>query len=180
MKRKCKRERKEIENNRCLSQRGSVGNYTQTPLCRIHKPASIPQDNSAKHSACMPSSTFLSPPNCHPVGLHEGWECLALDFLGRVVCQTVIMQLGRQGAGQAWLLCGHVFCSVWAPEDIHKREDIEVSDRVIVLSACNCNPLGSLPPSACDVDTGQCLCRPFATGPRCEECAVRICLRFSL
>ncbi|XP_070280772.1 laminin subunit beta-4 [Myotis yumanensis] len=37
---------------------------------------------------------------------------------------------------------------------------------------CNCNPLGSLPLSTCDVDTGQCLCRPFATGPRCEECAV--------
>ncbi|XP_006859338.1 PREDICTED: laminin subunit beta-4 [Chrysochloris asiatica] len=37
---------------------------------------------------------------------------------------------------------------------------------------CNCNPLGSLPFSACDVDTGQCLCGPFATGPHCEECTV--------
>ncbi|KAM9216772.1 LOW QUALITY PROTEIN: laminin subunit beta-4 [Dugong dugon] len=37
---------------------------------------------------------------------------------------------------------------------------------------CNCNPLGSLPFSTCDVDTGQCLCQSFATGPRCEECTV--------
>ncbi|XP_008050704.1 laminin subunit beta-4 [Carlito syrichta] len=37
---------------------------------------------------------------------------------------------------------------------------------------CNCNPLGSLPLSACDVDTGQCLCQSYATGPHCEECAV--------
>uniref|UniRef100_A0A7N5K8M0 Laminin subunit beta 4 n=1 Tax=Ailuropoda melanoleuca TaxID=9646 RepID=A0A7N5K8M0_AILME len=35
---------------------------------------------------------------------------------------------------------------------------------------CNCNPFGSLPLSTCDVDTGQCLCQPFATGPHCEEC----------
>ncbi|KAM8764549.1 LOW QUALITY PROTEIN: laminin subunit beta-4 [Rhynchonycteris naso] len=33
---------------------------------------------------------------------------------------------------------------------------------------CNCNPLGSLPLSSCDVeDTGHCVC-PFATGPHCE------------
>ncbi|KAI5194349.1 Laminin Subunit Beta-4 [Manis pentadactyla] len=37
---------------------------------------------------------------------------------------------------------------------------------------CNCNPLGSLPTSTCDVDTGQCLCQSFATGPHCEECIV--------
>ncbi|XP_041578157.1 laminin subunit beta-4 [Vulpes lagopus] len=37
---------------------------------------------------------------------------------------------------------------------------------------CNCHPSGSAPLPACDVDTGQCLCQPFATGPRCEECAV--------
>ncbi|XP_037374552.1 laminin subunit beta-4 [Talpa occidentalis] len=37
---------------------------------------------------------------------------------------------------------------------------------------CNCNPFGSLPLSACDVDTGQCLCRPSVTGPHCEKCAV--------
>ncbi|XP_069317964.1 laminin subunit beta-4 [Eulemur rufifrons] len=37
---------------------------------------------------------------------------------------------------------------------------------------CNCNPLGSLPLSTCDVDTGQCLCRSYATGPHCDECAV--------
>uniref|UniRef100_A0A2K6GEB6 Laminin subunit beta 4 n=1 Tax=Propithecus coquereli TaxID=379532 RepID=A0A2K6GEB6_PROCO len=37
---------------------------------------------------------------------------------------------------------------------------------------CNCNPLGSLPLSTCDVDTGQCLCQSYATGPRCDECAV--------
>ncbi|XP_035866682.1 laminin subunit beta-4 isoform X1 [Phyllostomus discolor] len=37
---------------------------------------------------------------------------------------------------------------------------------------CNCNPLGSLPLSTCDVDTGQCLCQPFAMGPHCEECMV--------
>ncbi|XP_036926552.1 laminin subunit beta-4 isoform X1 [Sturnira hondurensis] len=37
---------------------------------------------------------------------------------------------------------------------------------------CNCNPLGSLPLSTCDVDTGQCLCQPFATGQHCEECMV--------
>ncbi|XP_012576215.1 PREDICTED: laminin subunit beta-4 [Condylura cristata] len=37
---------------------------------------------------------------------------------------------------------------------------------------CNCNPLGSLPVSTCDVDTGQCLCRPLVTGPHCEKCAV--------
>uniref|UniRef100_M3Z3G3 Laminin subunit beta 4 n=1 Tax=Mustela putorius furo TaxID=9669 RepID=M3Z3G3_MUSPF len=35
---------------------------------------------------------------------------------------------------------------------------------------CDCNPFGSLPLSACDVDTGQCLCQTFATGPHCEEC----------
>nr|XP_025728478.1 laminin subunit beta-4-like [Callorhinus ursinus] len=35
---------------------------------------------------------------------------------------------------------------------------------------CDCNPRGSLPLSACDVDTGRCLCQPFATGPHCEEC----------
>ncbi|XP_007943246.1 laminin subunit beta-4 [Orycteropus afer afer] len=38
--------------------------------------------------------------------------------------------------------------------------------------SCNCNPLGSLPFSTCDVDTGQCLCQSFVTGPHCEECAV--------
>ncbi|KAF6301811.1 laminin subunit beta 4 [Rhinolophus ferrumequinum] len=37
---------------------------------------------------------------------------------------------------------------------------------------CTCHPVGSLPLSTCDVDTGQCLCQPLATGPRCEECAV--------
>uniref|UniRef100_A0A8C3WP70 Laminin subunit beta 4 n=1 Tax=Catagonus wagneri TaxID=51154 RepID=A0A8C3WP70_9CETA len=37
---------------------------------------------------------------------------------------------------------------------------------------CDCNSLGSLPPLTCDVDTGQCLCQPFATGPRCGECIV--------
>ncbi|XP_040328880.1 laminin subunit beta-4 [Herpailurus yagouaroundi] len=37
---------------------------------------------------------------------------------------------------------------------------------------CNCNPLGSLPLSACDVETGQCACQSFATGPHCEECTV--------
>uniref|UniRef100_A0A452UH64 Laminin subunit beta 4 n=1 Tax=Ursus maritimus TaxID=29073 RepID=A0A452UH64_URSMA len=45
---------------------------------------------------------------------------------------------------------------------------------------CNCNPFGSLPLSTCDVDTGQCLCQPFATGPHCEECIVCICLGFPL
>ncbi|XP_008828933.1 laminin subunit beta-4 [Nannospalax galili] len=38
--------------------------------------------------------------------------------------------------------------------------------------ACNCHPLGSLPLSTCDVDTGQCLCQAHVTGPRCEECTV--------
>ncbi|XP_060052389.1 laminin subunit beta-4 [Erinaceus europaeus] len=38
--------------------------------------------------------------------------------------------------------------------------------------SCNCNPFGSLPLSTCDVDTGQCLCQLFATGPHCEECTV--------
>ncbi|XP_073921097.1 laminin subunit beta-4 isoform X3 [Castor canadensis] len=37
---------------------------------------------------------------------------------------------------------------------------------------CNCHPLGSLPSSTCDVDTGQCLCQPYASGLRCEECIV--------
>ncbi|XP_039705052.1 laminin subunit beta-4 isoform X1 [Pteropus medius] len=37
---------------------------------------------------------------------------------------------------------------------------------------CNCNPFGSLPLSTCDVDTGHCLCKPFAIGPHCEDCAV--------
>ncbi|XP_046526448.1 laminin subunit beta-4 isoform X1 [Equus quagga] len=37
---------------------------------------------------------------------------------------------------------------------------------------CDCHPHGSLPLSPCDVDTGQCLCQPSATGPRCDECAV--------
>ncbi|XP_055974528.1 laminin subunit beta-4 [Sorex fumeus] len=37
---------------------------------------------------------------------------------------------------------------------------------------CNCHSWGSLPLSTCDADTGQCLCQPFATGPRCEECIV--------
>uniref|UniRef100_A0AC11BPP5 Uncharacterized protein n=1 Tax=Ovis aries TaxID=9940 RepID=A0AC11BPP5_SHEEP len=36
--------------------------------------------------------------------------------------------------------------------------------------SCDCRPLGSLPPLTCDVDTGQCLCQPFATGLHCEEC----------
>ncbi|KAG8508491.1 Laminin subunit beta-4 [Galemys pyrenaicus] len=36
---------------------------------------------------------------------------------------------------------------------------------------CNCNPLGSLPLSACDMDTGQCLCQPSVTGPHCGKCA---------
>lgn len=49
-----------------------------------------------------------------------------------------------------------------------------------MLSACDCNPFGSLPLSACDVDTGQCLCQTFATGPHCEECTVCICLGFPL
>ncbi|XP_003782634.1 laminin subunit beta-4 [Otolemur garnettii] len=35
---------------------------------------------------------------------------------------------------------------------------------------CNCNPFGSLPLSTCDMDTGQCLCQSYATGPRCDEC----------
>ncbi|MBZ3884468.1 Laminin subunit beta-4 [Sciurus carolinensis] len=35
---------------------------------------------------------------------------------------------------------------------------------------CNCNPLGSLPLKTCDVDTGQCLCQAYVTGPHCEEC----------
>nr|XP_004652732.2 laminin subunit beta-4 [Jaculus jaculus] len=38
--------------------------------------------------------------------------------------------------------------------------------------ACNCHPLGSLPFSTCDADTGQCLCQAHATGPRCDECSV--------
>ncbi|XP_058153148.1 laminin subunit beta-4 [Dasypus novemcinctus] len=37
---------------------------------------------------------------------------------------------------------------------------------------CDCNPLGSMKFSTCDVDTGQCLCQSFATGPHCEECSV--------
>ncbi|XP_035110000.1 laminin subunit beta-4 [Callithrix jacchus] len=37
---------------------------------------------------------------------------------------------------------------------------------------CNCNPLGSLPLSTCDVDTGQCLCLSYVTGTHCEECIV--------
>ncbi|ELK01304.1 Laminin subunit beta-4, partial [Pteropus alecto] len=37
---------------------------------------------------------------------------------------------------------------------------------------CNCNPFGSLPLSTCDVDTGHCLCKPFAIGPHCEDCTV--------
>uniref|UniRef100_A0A8D2JSJ1 Laminin subunit beta-1 n=1 Tax=Sciurus vulgaris TaxID=55149 RepID=A0A8D2JSJ1_SCIVU len=37
---------------------------------------------------------------------------------------------------------------------------------------CNCNPLGSLPLKICDVDTGQCLCQAYVTGPHCEECTV--------
>ncbi|XP_042540732.1 laminin subunit beta-4 [Dipodomys spectabilis] len=35
---------------------------------------------------------------------------------------------------------------------------------------CGCHPLGSLPFSTCDVDTGQCFCRAYTTGPHCEEC----------
>ncbi|KAB1276252.1 Laminin subunit beta-4 [Camelus dromedarius] len=41
---------------------------------------------------------------------------------------------------------------------------------------CNGNPLGSLPVLTCDADTGQCLSRSFAAGPRCEECPVCIVL----
>ncbi|ELV14261.1 Laminin subunit beta-4 [Tupaia chinensis] len=37
---------------------------------------------------------------------------------------------------------------------------------------CDCHPLGSLPFSTCDMDTGQCLCQAYATGPHCKECAV--------
>ncbi|KAM6202282.1 laminin subunit beta-4 [Rhynchocyon petersi] len=37
---------------------------------------------------------------------------------------------------------------------------------------CNCNPVGTLPFSSCDADTGQCLCQSFVTGPHCEECTV--------
>ncbi|XP_077022718.1 laminin subunit beta-4 isoform X2 [Tamandua tetradactyla] len=37
---------------------------------------------------------------------------------------------------------------------------------------CDCNSLGSLTSSTCDVETGQCLCQSFATGPHCEECIV--------
>ncbi|NXD26373.1 LAMB4 protein, partial [Spelaeornis formosus] len=35
---------------------------------------------------------------------------------------------------------------------------------------CNCDPLGSLPFSICDPDTGECLCQRFTTGQRCEKC----------
>ncbi|XP_074124432.1 laminin subunit beta-4 isoform X1 [Sminthopsis crassicaudata] len=38
--------------------------------------------------------------------------------------------------------------------------------------SCDCNPLGSVPFSTCDVVTGQCLCQQFATGPHCDECLV--------
>uniref|UniRef100_F6YTR2 Laminin subunit beta 4 n=1 Tax=Monodelphis domestica TaxID=13616 RepID=F6YTR2_MONDO len=37
---------------------------------------------------------------------------------------------------------------------------------------CNCNPLGSIPFSICDVVTGRCLCQPFVTGPHCEKCLI--------
>ncbi|XP_009953082.1 PREDICTED: laminin subunit beta-4, partial [Leptosomus discolor] len=37
---------------------------------------------------------------------------------------------------------------------------------------CNCDPSGSLPFSACDPATGECLCQRFATGRRCEKCVV--------
>ncbi|XP_006882698.1 PREDICTED: laminin subunit beta-4 [Elephantulus edwardii] len=37
---------------------------------------------------------------------------------------------------------------------------------------CNCHPLGTLPFSTCDVDTGQCLCQASVTGLHCEECTV--------
>ncbi|XP_062990215.1 laminin subunit beta-4 [Elgaria multicarinata webbii] len=35
---------------------------------------------------------------------------------------------------------------------------------------CNCDPSGSLPFSACNAVTGECLCQQFATGQHCEEC----------
>lgn len=92
------------------------------------------------------------------------------------------MQPGRQYAGHGWLLC--VFGATrFAQCDLFRTRVGSIKMRIIVfavLSACNCNPFGSLPLSTCDVDTGQCLCQPFATGPHCEECIVCICLGFPL
>ncbi|KAF7246577.1 Laminin subunit beta-4 [Varanus komodoensis] len=36
--------------------------------------------------------------------------------------------------------------------------------------SCNCDPSGSLPFSACNPMTGECLCQQFATGQHCEKC----------
>ncbi|XP_008565583.1 PREDICTED: laminin subunit beta-4 [Galeopterus variegatus] len=46
------------------------------------------------------------------------------------------------------------------------------ADDPLGCQPCHCNPLGSLPRSICDMDTGQCLCQPYATGPHCNECMV--------
>lgn len=42
-----------------------------------------------------------------------------------------------------------------------------------LLSACDCNAIGSVTTDSCNVDTGQCQCKENFTGRTCDRCMVR-------
>lgn len=45
--------------------------------------------------------------------------------------------------------------------------------RLILLSACTCDPMGTLENFGCDQETGYCTCKRYVTGRHCDECYVR-------
>ena len=40
----------------------------------------------------------------------------------------------------------------------------------IHFSACNCDEIGTVPDTACDMYGGQCHCQPGVKGQRCDQC----------
>uniref|UniRef100_A0A8C9WRM0 Laminin, beta 4 n=1 Tax=Scleropages formosus TaxID=113540 RepID=A0A8C9WRM0_SCLFO len=92
--------------------------------------------------ACVPC-------DCDPVGSLVGGPCD--PGTGHCVCK-------RHVEGDRCDRCRHGFYGL-------SRENPDG------CTACRCNPLGSVEtPYPCDPVTGQCFCKPFATGPMCDRC----------
>lgn len=42
----------------------------------------------------------------------------------------------------------------------------------VLVTACDCNAIGSVVTDLCNVDTGQCQCKENFTGRTCDRCMV--------
>lgn len=65
-----------------------------------------------------------------------------------------------------------IFCILKELECWVLQRRSKANDVFLQLSACNCSEDGSDPARNmdCDRETGQCYCKQFVTGRRCDEC----------